>query len=120
MKKILYFIVTLILVVAIVFNVYYIISLNRTLNFYKNQSHQNLIQQEQTTDEVGQPITKEQAITIALNHANVPRESVSFLRATQEIDDIVSLIEVDFHVGLVEYNYDINANTGEIIEFDMD
>ena len=123
MAKILRYVGIGLIVIGVVVNVVYAIELHKTVSFYKNQLHQLSIQQEEakakTEDENSQFITKEQAITIALNHANVSEADVSFLRAKEEIDNGISLYDIEFRIGLSEYNYDIDT-TGKILEFDID
>lgn len=65
-------------------------------------------------------ITKEEAEAIALNHAGFTADQVSWLRTSYEIDDGVHQYEVQFHQGRWEYDYEINAKTGEILSYDRD
>lgn len=65
-------------------------------------------------------LTKEQAQTIALEHAGFTADQVRGLRTEYEIDDGVPRFEVQFHQGRWEYDYEINAQTGEILSYDRD
>ena len=65
-------------------------------------------------------ITKDQALEIALRHAGVENADASFTRVKLDFDDGMELFEVEFHVGMTEYNYNIDANTGRIVDFDAD
>ena len=65
-------------------------------------------------------ITKEEAETIALNHAGFTPDQVTWLRTNYELDDGVHQYEVEFHQGSWEYDYEINAKTGEILSYDRD
>ena len=65
-------------------------------------------------------ITREEAETIALNHAGFTPDQVKWLRANYELDDGVHQYEVEFHQGIWEYDYEINAKTGEILSYDRD
>ena len=65
-------------------------------------------------------ITVEEAKTIALTNANLTEDVVQFLRTEQEYDDGVLVYEIDFTYGDYEYDYKINANTGDIISYDRD
>lgn len=65
-------------------------------------------------------ITVEEAKTIALTHANLTEDTVSLLRTEQEYDDGVLVYEIDFTHGDFEYDYKINANTGEVVSYDRD
>lgn len=63
-------------------------------------------------------ITDDEAESIALEHAGFSPEQVSYLRSEYEVDDGVPQYEVHFHQGTWEYDYEIHAQTGEIISFD--
>lgn len=68
----------------------------------------------------GAAITKEQAQEIALEHAGFTADQVKYLRADYEIDDGVPQYEVQFHQDHWEYDYEINAETGDIQSYDRD
>ena len=65
-------------------------------------------------------ITVDEAKNIALTHANLTEDTVQFLRTEQEYDDGVLVYEIDFNYNTYEYDYKINANTGEIFSYDRD
>ena len=65
-------------------------------------------------------ITVEEARNIALSNANLSADLVQFLRTETEYDDGILVYEVDFTYNNYEYDYKINANTGEIISYDRD
>ncbi len=65
-------------------------------------------------------ITVEEARNIALSNANLSADLVQFLRTETEYDDGVLVYEVDFTYNNYEYDYKINANTGEIVSYDRD
>lgn len=58
-------------------------------------------------------ISAERAKQIALSHTGVG--GASFIKAELDTDDGVQVYEIEFKVGNVEYEYDINAISGEII-----
>ena len=58
-------------------------------------------------------ISADRAKQIALSHAGVG--GASFIKAELDTDDGVQVYEIEFKVGNVEYEYDINAISGEII-----
>lgn len=60
-------------------------------------------------------ISKEDAIQIALNHAGVTVDQVSFLYADFGYDDGRPEFDVDFHYDGWEYDYEIHAETGAIV-----
>ena len=65
-------------------------------------------------------ITQDQAVEIALKHAGLTKADVSHIHAHQDFDDGMEQIDVQFFVGMTEYNYDIDANTGTIVDFDAE
>lgn len=66
-------------------------------------------------------LTVEDAKAIALNHAGKKAEDVVFSKAKCEKDDGRWIFEVEFHVtGLTEYEYEIDAVSGEILEADVE
>ncbi len=65
-------------------------------------------------------ITVEQAKQIALKHANLSENQVNFIKVNKDIDDGVEKYDIKFYFNNKEYEYDINANTGDIISFDYD
>ncbi|WP_283684957.1 PepSY domain-containing protein [Clostridium perfringens] len=65
-------------------------------------------------------ISLEKAKEIALKHANLTNDQVSFLKANEEFDDGIEKFDIEFYCDNKEYDYDINANTGNIISYDFD
>ncbi len=65
-------------------------------------------------------LTKEEAQAIALERAGFPADQVTRLRTEYEIDDGVALYEVTFYADGWEYDYEINAKTGELLSYDRD
>lgn len=69
-------------------------------------------------DSVSSFITKTQAKDIVLTHAGLKNSEVTFTKTKLDRDD--NTYELEFYNGKTEYDYEINAKTGEIIEFDSD
>lgn len=67
-----------------------------------------------------QYISKEEAKSIALTHAGVSANDVTRLKVEFDYDDSRSEYEVDFHYSGYEYDYEIDAETGKIINWDKD
>lgn len=65
-------------------------------------------------------LSYDEAKAAALKHAGFNNEDVKFLRCELDRDDGVLKYEVEFTKDGVEYEYDINANTGEILWVDKD
>ena len=68
----------------------------------------------------GAAITGEEAQQIALQHAGVASEEVTFIHAHPDYDDGRNVYEVEFYKGNEEFDYEIDANTGDILSFDYD
>lgn len=62
----------------------------------------------------------DKAKSAALNHAGVQASAASFSKAKLDNEDGRMVYEIEFYVGRVEYDYEIDAYTGTIIEFDVD
>ena len=71
-----------------------------------------------TTGEI--TVTEKEAMAIALEHAGFDETQVKFLRAEFEIDDRVPHYDVSFLQGQWEYEYEVDAQTGEILSFARD
>ena len=61
-------------------------------------------------------ITLDQAKEIALNHAGQTADAVYFKKAKQDYDDGLLIYEIEFIAGSTEYEYEINAQTGDIVK----
>lgn len=73
-----------------------------------------------TSASSGAAITEAEAKQIALNHAGVSESETERMRVKLGRDDGVQEYEVNFYVGNREYDYDINAATGEIRSYDSE
>ncbi len=60
------------------------------------------------------------AKAIALADAKVAEADAKRLRAKRDFDDGRAIFEVEFRVGKMEYEYDIDAATGAILKRDID
>lgn len=65
-------------------------------------------------------LTSEQALAKALAHVGVNRSSVYNLETELDDDDGVQLWEIEFKAGNYEYEFDINAWSGAIIDWESD
>jgi len=65
-------------------------------------------------------ISPEEAQNIALKHAGVTAEEVTGLHSVMDIDDGRQEYDVEFRVGHLEYEYEIDAATGKILSSDID
>lgn len=62
----------------------------------------------------------DRAKEIALNHAQLDESDVQFVKAKLENDDGEVEYEIEFYFGRTEYDYTIDAVSGNIIEYDVD
>lgn len=65
-------------------------------------------------------ITAEEAKEIALKHAGLKKSEVTKLQAERDRDDGIVKYEVEFEKGRMEYDYEINAETGKILKAEKD
>lgn len=73
-----------------------------------------------STTQTGNYIGETKAKEIALNHAGLSSSAVTFVRANLDWDDGRAEYEVEFYAGGKEYDYDIDAVTGDIRSYDYD
>lgn len=65
-------------------------------------------------------LTREEAQAIALQHACLTQEQITRLKVKLDRDDGVLRYEVEFRVGNWEYEYEIHAETGAILDWEKD
>lgn len=65
-------------------------------------------------------IAEDEAVNAALRRAGVSDSDVSSLFVSQEVDDGRSVFHVEFVVGYDEYDVDVDASTGSIVDYDVD
>lgn len=63
------------------------------------------------------PLSAADAVKTALNHAKVQEQELKHIKIEQEYDDGILQYEIEFWKEHVEYEYKINVNTGEIMEY---
>ncbi len=67
-----------------------------------------------------QKVTLKDAKQIALNHANLKAGEVRFTKTHTDREDGRRVYEIKFRKGTTEYEYEIDAGTGAIRDFDID
>lgn len=67
-----------------------------------------------------QYIGTDKAKEIALSHSGVSASSATFTKTKLDRDDGMYLYEIDFHAGNLEYEYEINALTGDVVNFETE
>ena len=65
-------------------------------------------------------ITEAEAQAIALEHAGLTEADISRLEVRKDFDDGRQEYDVEFHADRLEYEYEIDAVTGNILSFDKD
>ena len=65
-------------------------------------------------------ITMEQAQEIALKHAKLTSDQVSFIKTDTELENGIEVYNIEFSYENKEYDYKINSANGEIVEYDSD
>ena len=93
-------------------------NLNTTAN--TNVTQESTTSQNNTNNNTSNKITEEKAKEIALNHANLSQNDVTFIRSNIDYDDGFTAYDVEFYSNNQEYDYKIDANSGDIIEYDLD
>lgn len=73
-----------------------------------------------TKAKTSKKITAEKAKSIALSHAKVSKNDVWYIECETDYEYGTKIYEVEFEVGGWEYSYEINANTGKIISWEID
>lgn len=65
-------------------------------------------------------LTAEEAQKVALDHAGFTADQVTRLRSEYDEDRGIAHYDVEFNEGRYEYDYEIDAATGEILSFEKD
>lgn len=61
-------------------------------------------------------ITREAALDIALTAAGLNKENIRELEIELDTENGITVWEIDFESGNMDYSYDINAETGKIVK----
>lgn len=65
-------------------------------------------------------LTREEAEQIALDYAGFTADQVKGLRTEFEVDNGIRQYDVEFYKDQWEYEFEIHAETGEILSYDRD
>ena len=65
-------------------------------------------------------INEADAKKIVLENANISENEVSFLRVHLDREDGRNVYDIEFLSGTTEYDYEIDASTGDIVAYDSD
>ena len=67
-----------------------------------------------------QKLSEEQILKIALDYVGFAADQVSRIRTEFEVDDGLPQYDVEFHQGDWEYEFEIHAESGQILSYDND
>ena len=93
---------------------------NNTQTVQSNESVNTQTNNTVANENKGSKITLDEAKKIALNHANLTSKEVSFINAEADMDNGVEFYDIEFYNNNKEYDYEISAADGKIIEYDYD
>ena len=65
-------------------------------------------------------ISLDKAKEIALSHAGLCADQVTFVQANMDFDDGIQKYDIKFYCNGQEYDYEINSSNGQIVQFDYD
>lgn len=74
----------------------------------------------QTTQQSSDLIGEDKAIEAALAHAGLSKDQVTDLKSKLEPDDGLQKYKVKFYQGNTEYEYKIDAATGDLLSYEID
>lgn len=86
---------------------------------YKENNLNNSTINNNTTN-TGNYIGTDKAKEIALNHAGLSNSQVTFKKVKLDIDYDFATYEIEFYHNYYEYEYEIDAITGEILKYERD
>ena len=79
------------------------------------------ISDEMMENVVGGTLTQEEALSKALQHVNLRKDQVDLVKKVElDYEDGRKVYEVEFYKGGIEYEFDIDAETGAVINFEKD
>ena len=98
---------------------------NSTVSDIKDDMGSDLIGSNNMTGDSGSyssnsTISKDEAKKIAFKHANIKEEDAYDIEISLDRDDGLDHYDIDFETKTDEYDYEINAKTGEIISSDKE
>ena len=65
-------------------------------------------------------ISLDKAKEIALSHAGLSADQVTFVKVNMDFDDGIQKYDIKFYCNGQEYDYEINSSNGQIVQFDYD
>lgn len=74
----------------------------------------------QPEDNNPQKISEQEALEVALSHAGVKESDLTSKRIKMEWEDGTEVYDIEFHTNGKEYDYEIRASDGSILESDYE
>ncbi len=98
----------------------YVNSSNNSANTQNNENSTTNTDTSSSSDNTTTAITLDEAKQIAYDYANVNESDINLKKAKEEVNNRVSVYEIEFTDTTYEYEIKINKNTGEIISYEKD
>ena len=68
----------------------------------------------------GEVISAEKAKEAVLSHAGISADAAMRYKSERDMDDGRPVYDIEFDAGGYEYDYEVDAKTGEIVKFDKE
>ena len=79
------------------------------------------ISDEMMENVVGGTLTQDEALAKALQHVNLKKDQVDLVKKVElDYEHGRKVYEVEFYKGGVEYEFDVDAETGAIVNYEKD
>lgn len=82
--------------------------------------HFSIVNKNKSTSSAAEVLDDAKIKEIVFAEASVNEADVNYLRIERDYDDGIREAEVEFYIGNTEYSFTVNAETGEIIEREID
>lgn len=110
------FLMFLIFIILLIFAI-----ISASFYFLKNEKQTDEIKPTQIISTLENNISINEAKNIALGHCNQQNnQNIIFTSQILEFDDGKEIYELEFNDGINEYDYDIMANSGEIVKYSVE
>ena len=79
----------------------------------------NKLNEQELENVAGGTLSQDEALAKALEHANLSRSQVDFVKKVQmDYEHGRKVYEIEFNQGRYEYEYDVDAESGQILKFE--
>lgn len=81
----------------------------------------NKLNDKELENVAGGVLTRDEALAKALEHASLKKDQIDFLKKIEmDYERGRKIYEIKFYQGGFEFEYDIDAETGEVLKFEKD